>query len=82
MAQNIEARAEQVRAVVREALGEEPVTITHQDFGHQSLTFDVALAGRSVIVRTNDDAKAFAATERNLANPGRAGPAGPARPRL
>lgn len=61
-----ESRADQVRAVVRGALGEVPEAVTHQDFGHQSVTFDVALAGRSVIVRTNDNAGAFAATERNL----------------
>lgn len=65
--QDVQVRAEQVRALVQGALGEEALAITHQDFGHQSLTFDVALAGRSVIVRTNDDAGAFAATERNLA---------------
>jgi len=62
-----EARAEQVRALVRDMLGEEPSAVAHQDFGHQSVTFDVALAGRSVIVRTNEDAGAYAKTARNLA---------------
>ena len=57
-----------MRALVREALGEEPLTVTRQDFGHRSLTFDVALAGRSVIVRTNSDAKAYAKTAHNLAS--------------
>ncbi len=60
-------RAGQVRLLVRDALGEEAGAVTHQDFGHSSLTFDVALAGRGVIVRTHDDAGAFAATGRNLA---------------
>lgn len=66
-AEDVPARAEQVRALVRGALGEEAGAVTHQSFGHQSLTFDVALAGRSVIVRTNSNTEAFAATERNLA---------------
>jgi aminoglycoside phosphotransferase (APT) family kinase protein len=66
MPTNVQVRAEQVRALLRDALGEEARAVTHQDFGHQSLTFDVTLPSRSVIVRTNDDARAFAATERNL----------------
>ena len=64
---DVPVRTGQVRVLVRDVLGEEPVAVTHQDFGHRSLTFDVALAGCSVIVRTNDDAGAFVATERNLA---------------
>ncbi len=64
---DVPVRAEQVRVLVRDVLSEEPLAVTHQDFGHKSLTFDVALAGRSVIVRTNADAGTFAATERNLA---------------
>ncbi len=63
----VQDRAGQVRALVRDVLGEEPVTVTHQDFGHRSLTFDVALAGRNVIVRTNDDAQTFAGTAHTLA---------------
>ncbi len=67
MPEDVADRAEQVQALVREALGEEAGAVRHQDFGHRSLTFDVALAGRSVIVRTHEDAGAFAATEHNLA---------------
>ena len=62
-----EQRADAVRALVREALGEEARTIMHQDFGHRSLTFDVGLAGRNVTVRTNTNAEAFAGTAHNLA---------------
>ena len=67
MPEDVEVRTEQVGVLVREALGEEALAVMHQGFGHQSLTFDVALAGRSVIVRTNDNTEVFAATERNLA---------------
>jgi aminoglycoside phosphotransferase (APT) family kinase protein len=35
-------------------------------FGHNSVTFDVALPGRNVIVRTNTRTAVFAHTERNL----------------
>jgi len=66
-AEGSEIRAEAVRALVREVLGEEAQKVTHQEFGHNSLTFDVALAGRNVIVRTSDAAGAFAATAQNLA---------------
>ena len=67
MAEEWETRREQVRALVREVLGEEPDEVAHMDFGHQSLTYDVALPGRSLIVRTNDDLAAYRAMERNLA---------------
>ena len=67
MPEDVPVRAAQVRALVRKALGEEPQAVTHQDFGHNSLTFDVALAGRNVIVRTNDAAEIFARTAHNLA---------------
>jgi len=61
-----EIRADAVRALVREALGEEARAVTHQQFGHKSLTFDVALAGRNVIVRTHRDAATFAGAAHNL----------------
>ena len=67
MTGDVQTRREQVRVLVREALGEEPVTVTHQDFGHRSLTFDVALAGGNFIVRTNGDAQTYAKTAQNLA---------------
>ncbi len=64
---DVQGRAEQVRALVHQALGEEASAVTHQDFGHRSLTFDVALAGRNVIVRTHEDAGVYAKTAHNLA---------------
>ena len=67
MPEGVQNRTEQVRALVRGVLGEELLAVTHQDFRHRSLTFDVALAERSIIVRTNDNTEVFAATERNLA---------------
>ncbi len=66
MPEGWETRAEQVRALVRGALGEEPAEVAHCRTGGRSLTFDVGLAGRRVIVRTNADAQAFAGTERTL----------------
>lgn len=66
MPEGVQDRAEQVRALVRGVLGEELLAVTHQDFGHRSLTFDVALAERSIIVRTNAAAGAFAGTAHNL----------------
>ena len=67
MPQDVSVRAEQVCVLVRDFLSAEPMTVTHQEFGHQSVVFDVTLPRHSVIVRTNDNAGAFAATERNLA---------------
>lgn len=61
-----EMRAEQVGRLVRQVLGEEPRQVTHQDFGHRSLTFDVRLPERSVIVRTNADGRVFAGTVQNI----------------
>ena len=66
MLEDVSVRAGLVRVLMRDVLGEEPVTVTHQGFGHQSLTFDVALAGCSVIVRTHSDAKTYAKTAHNL----------------
>ena len=60
-------RAAQVHELIRTVLGEEPLEVTHQDFGHQSLTFDVTLPGRSVIVRTHSHLPAFRKTAHNLA---------------
>ncbi len=53
--------------MARAVLGSSARVITHQPFGHNSVTFDVALVdGRRVIVRTNADPAVFAATEHNL----------------
>lgn len=57
----------QALQIVAEALGAEPLSATHQTFGHNSVTFDVALPDRNVILRTNANPQVFATTERNLA---------------
>ena len=59
--------AAQGMQLVADALGEPPLSATYQDFGHNSVTYDVALPTRNVIVRTNHNAQVFAKTERNLA---------------
>ncbi len=57
----------QITALVAEMFGREPLSVVHQPFGHCSVTYAVALPGRSVMVRTNTDPKVFATTQRNLA---------------
>jgi len=57
---------QQVMELVCSILGVQPLTATHMAFGHNSITYDVALPNRNVIVRTNLDAKVFAKTEYNL----------------
>ena len=57
----------QVLALVAEVLGTMPLSAVHQAFGHNSVTYEVALPGRRVIVRMNANASVFTATERNLA---------------
>jgi aminoglycoside phosphotransferase (APT) family kinase protein len=44
-----------------------PLHASRMTFGHSSVNFDVALADRNVIVRTNARAEVFAHTARNLA---------------
>jgi aminoglycoside phosphotransferase (APT) family kinase protein len=53
--------------LIAEVLGVPPLSATHQTFGHNSITFDLALSDRNVILRTNTDPQVFATTERNLA---------------
>lgn len=53
--------------LVADALGVHPLSAIHQTFGHNSITFDVELPERNVIVRTNTNPQMFATTERNLA---------------
>lgn len=57
----------QVMNLVTQVLGVQPLSALHQTFGHNSVTFDVTLPERSVIVRTNTDPQVFATTEHNLA---------------
>ncbi len=52
--------------LVAGALGEQPLLATHMTFGHNSVTYDVTLPERSVIVRTNENGGVFAQTEHNL----------------
>jgi aminoglycoside phosphotransferase (APT) family kinase protein len=56
-----------VLELIREMLGVEPIRAAHMDFGHNSVTYDVELPGRSVIARTNANPDVFAKTEHNLA---------------
>ncbi len=58
---------EQILSLVAQTLGKQPLSATHQAFGHNSVTYDVALPGRNVIVRANANPQVFATTERNLA---------------
>ena len=59
--------AVQVTALIVEVLGVQPVAVIYQSFGHTSVTYEAVLPERSVIVRMNENASVFAATERNLA---------------
>ena len=52
--------------LVADVLRTQPLRATRMAFGHNSITYDVALPDRDVIVRTNDRADVFAGTERNL----------------
>jgi len=58
--------AQQVMRLVAAVLGVEPLGATHMDFGHMSVTYEVALPDRQVMVRTNERAEVFAGTARNL----------------
>ena len=57
----------QVMALVAEVLGVQPTAAIFQPLGHNSITYEVVLPDRSVIVRMNENASVFAAAERNLA---------------
>jgi len=57
----------QVTVLVAEVLGVQPSATIFQSFGHNSVTYEAVLPGRSVMVRMNADASVFAATERNIA---------------
>ncbi len=49
-----------------ETFGVQPLSVIHQTFGHNSVTYEVILPGRSVIVRMNQKAGGFATTANNL----------------
>jgi aminoglycoside phosphotransferase (APT) family kinase protein len=61
------ATPEQAMSVAREVTGETPVSAERMTFGHNSVTYDVTLAGGgAVIVRTHARPETFTATEHNL----------------
>ncbi len=57
----------QALALAAEVLGVRPTAAVYQAFGHNSMTYEVVLPERSVIVRMNENASVFTATERNVA---------------
>ena len=57
----------QVITLVSELFGIQPLSALHQTFGHNSVTYDVTLPDRNVIVRTNRNPQVFATTESNMA---------------
>ncbi|MBC8138116.1 MAG: aminoglycoside phosphotransferase family protein [Fibrella sp.] len=56
----------QIAALIAGVMGVPPRNVTHMTFGHNSVTYSVALPDREVIVRTNENAAVFADTERNM----------------
>lgn len=56
----------EVMRLVTEILGVRSLHAEHMTFGHNSITYDVTLPDRNVIVRTNQSALVFARTEHNL----------------
>lgn len=56
----------QVRALILDLLGEVPTALARMTFGHSSVTYEVTLPGRTLILRTNADAGVFRKTEHNL----------------
>lgn len=58
---------EQIAHLVTDVLGETPSAVTRLTFGHSSVSFEVALAGRELVVKTNTNAAIFAKTSDNLA---------------
>lgn len=66
-------REQQVSQLVSNWFGEPPLAIQRMTFGHNSQTFEVTLPGRSLIIRTNEQANVFAHTAHNLAILGQLG---------
>ncbi|HLJ81533.1 MAG TPA: hypothetical protein VKT52_08615, partial [Ktedonobacterales bacterium] len=56
-----------IAALVMETLGETPRGMERMAYGHCNAVYDVALAGRNVIVRTNTQPHVLAGTERTMA---------------
>jgi len=59
--------ASQAVDLIYKQLGEMPLGCEKMAYGHQSITYDVALPTRNVIVRMNDSAQVFACTQNNIA---------------
>ncbi|MCW3096964.1 MAG: aminoglycoside phosphotransferase [Chthonomonadaceae bacterium] len=59
--------ADKAMVLVEETLGVQPLSAIHQIFGHNSVTYEVLLPERSVIVRMNREPRVFATTANNLA---------------
>ncbi|MFN8536699.1 MAG: aminoglycoside phosphotransferase family protein [Thermomicrobiales bacterium] len=57
---------QQILSLVTATLGATPLHATRMTFGHSSITFDVTLPDRHIIVRTNTQPTVFAHTARNL----------------
>jgi len=57
---------ESARSLTVETLGALPLAAIRQPFGHNSVTYEVVLPERSVIVRMNQKAEIFATTAHNL----------------
>ncbi|MBE7186877.1 phosphotransferase [Jatrophihabitans endophyticus] len=55
-----------MRAVARDVVGEEPLTVERQVYGHGSATFAVRTAEGVVYVRTSPDPATYRATAANL----------------
>ncbi|GCE31119.1 hypothetical protein KDA_66030 [Dictyobacter alpinus] len=52
--------------LVRDVLDVDVLAVRHMNFGHNSLTYDVQLPERHIMVRTHHNASVFAHTERNI----------------
>ena len=57
---------ETVRRLVKGVLGEDAKDVQHQPFGHHSVTYDVALPNRRVMVRMHPDRRTFEGTAHNF----------------
>ena len=57
---------EQVTQLITETFAETPAAVTHLTFGHSSVSYEVTLPGRALIVRTNANSAVFSGTAHNL----------------
>ena len=59
-------KAAQVVRLITEKFGETPLAVTPLTFGHSSVSFEVTLPNRTLIVRTNINPAVFSGTAHNL----------------